>query len=433
MWHCISFLSKCTTKRRQVAATLKALKTNRHILLLVFISFRFLYLVTSLRIPVRIVVAIMDTHRLAARKPNSSRKISSSNGSIHSKRRRLGSAVGSGRRGGRRSAFSGGASVTSGRSISSSRAASKNTSYGLGIARGRSSGGTRKHRAPRSDLLTAQQQPPRQSHVLCAVGENLARETCVVSLDLSAPFLITVTKQSNGQSYSETIACLSVLCPHEVLMNEGRYHSPLARKILGHYDLKRQQMNTQQQQQQQQQQEKEKPQNRDASMASRGRNESASDPSCDEETIVKFISRSCFDQTKGADLLRKLARQDTYDSMLVDDYILLSSSHAILHYAQVTLGAVSFVKHSLEVKVHTGGHNNNKMEIDRSTLLQLELLTNNGCKSSSSSLSNRKHSLIATIDCTKTGVGHRLLRTTLMAPPCRYVLNTTYIAIMPNL
>ena len=366
----------------------------------------------------------MDPHRIAARIPNSSRKISS----IHSKRRRVGTEVGSCRRGGRRSAFSGGASVTSGRSISSSRAASKKTSYGLGIARGRSSGGTHKHKAPRSDLLTAQQQqqPPRKSHVLCAIGENLARETCVVSLDLSAPFLITVTKQSNGQSYSETIACMSVLCPHEVLMNEGRYHSPLARKILGHFDIQRQQKN----QQQQQQQEKEKPQNRDAAMASMGRNESSRDPSYDEETIVKFISRSCFDQTKGADLLRKLARQDTYDSMLVDDYILLSSSHAILHYAQVTLGAVSFVKHSLDVKVHTGGHNHNKMEIDRSTLLQLELLTNNGCKSSSSSLSNRKHSLIATMDCTKTGVGHRLLRTTLMAPPCRYVLNTPYSATM---
>lgn len=248
---------------------------------------------------------------------------------------------------------------------------------------------------------------PPSSHVLCAIGENLARETCVVSLDLSAPFLLTATKQSNGQSYSETVACLSVLCPHEVLMNEGRYHSPLARKVVGHFDLKNQQQNQKQQNHQDE--------NRKGSK----------EPSDDEETIVKFISRSYFDQTKGADLLKKLARQDTYDSTLVDEYILLSSSHAILHYAQITLGAVSFARHSLDVRVHTGGHNHHKMEIDRSTLLQLELLTNNnsggGGSSSSSSSSNRKHSLIATMDRTKTGVGHRLLRTTLMAPPCRYV------------
>ena len=137
----------------------------------------------------------------------------------------------------------------------------------------------------------------------------------------------------------------------------------------------------------------------------------------DEETVVKFISRSCFDQTKGSELLRKVARQDTYDSTLVDEYILSSSAHAVLHYAQVTLGAVAFARHSLDVRVHTGGHNHNKMEIDRSTILQLELLTNN---SNSDSKSSRKESLLSTVDCTKTGVGHRLLRTTLMAPPCRY-------------
>jgi DNA mismatch repair ATPase MutS len=189
-------------------------------------------------------------------------------------------------------------------------------------------------------------------------------------------------------------------------MNEGRYHSPLARKVLQHFDLQR----------------GAKHDGEDGSTTAAAAtataavaSNSSGAPPCDEVTVVKFISRSYFDQTKGADLLRRLARQDTYDSTLVEEYILLSSSHAVLHYTQLTLGAVSFTKHCLDVRVNTGGHNNHRMEIDRSTLLQLELLTNNGAKSSS----NRKHSLISTMDCTKTSVGHRLLRTTLMAPPCR--------------
>ena len=250
-----------------------------------------------------------------------------------------------------------------------------------------------------------------------------------MSIDLSAPFLLTVIKQSNGQSYAETIACLNVLRPHEVLLNEGRYHSPLAQKILGYFDVQRLQK---QKQKKQAELEKKKEQeeagsNTDTAKAiGKERRKSPRESHRDvEETVVKFISRSFFDQTKGAGLLKKLARQDTYDSTLVDEYILLSSSHAVLHYAQVTLGAVAFARHSLDVRVHTGGHNHNKMEIDRSTILQLELLTNNSGSSSNRS-STRKDTLIATMDCTKTGVGHRLLRTTLMAPPCRYVPFTEY-------
>ena len=285
--------------------------------------------------------------------------------------------------------------------------------HNLGIANSNSNSSTSNNRRnntnSNNDTSSTTQHslsPYPTSHIVCAIGENLARETCVVSLDVSAPFLLNVTKQSNGQSYSETISYLSVLCPDEVLMNEGRYHSPLARKVLQHFDLQRGAQHG----------------GEDGSTAAAtsktatavGSNNSDAAP-CDEVTVVKFISRSYFDQTKGADLLRRLARQDTYDSTLVEEYILLSSSHAVLHYTQLTLGAVSFTKHCLDVRVNTGGHNNHRMEIDRSTLLQLELLTNNGAKSSS----NRKHSLISTMDCTKTSVGHRLLRTTLMAPPCR--------------
>jgi len=330
--------------------------------------------------------------------------------------------------GGKRFSFSGGAasSARSERSAVSSSNHRQRQNHQYGIVRGSSSRSVRSSGSSNRSIARNNYNDDNSNnskpHVLCAIGENLARETCVVSLDLSAPFLLTVTKQSNGQSYSETIACLSVLKPHEVLMNEGRYHSPVARKVVQHFDLKNQQNRKCSEQKRKEQFQGWGAASTTSSMILEGfhnkkdhqRKHYENDG---DDTIVKFISRSCFDQTRGAELLRKLARQDTYETAtIVDDYIVLSSSHAILQYSQVTLGAVSFAKHSLDVRVHTGGHDHHKMEIDRSTLLQLELLSNN-----SNNNNNRKHSLIATMDCTKTGVGHRLLRTTLMAPPCRYV------------
>ncbi len=205
-------------------------------------------------------------------------------------------------------------------------------------------------------------------HIVCAVGENLARETCVASLDAGTPISLQVTKQSNGQTYAETIAYLEMLKPDEILLNEGRKNSPLARKIMQLYF--------------------------DSEM---------------DETVVKFVSRSCFDQTKGAELLKRLARTETFDPTLVEEYILLSSTHALLHYTQQTLGA-SFSRKCLDVCVNSGGKN--RMAIDRTTLLQLELLIN-------AKTGKTKDSLVSSIDCTKTTVGTRLLRTTLMAPPCR--------------
>lgn len=52
-------------------------------------------------------------------------------------------------------------------------------------------------------------------HVVCAVSENLARETCVASMDAGAPTTLHVTKQGNGQTYAETMAYLQVLKPDE--------------------------------------------------------------------------------------------------------------------------------------------------------------------------------------------------------------------------
>ena len=124
---------------------------------------------------------------------------------------------------------------------------------------------------------------------------------------------------------------------------------------------------------------------------------------------MKFVPRSYFDQTKGAELLRKLARKGTYDATIVEEYILLSSSHAVLQYSQLCLGA-SLTRGSLTLDINVGG--NQRMNIDRSTMTNLELLVN-------AKTGKVANSLVGTLDCTKTSMGGRLLRTNLMAPPTR--------------
>eukprot|EP00934_Nitzschia_sp_Nitz4_P003972 Nitzschia sp. Nitz4//scaffold166_size90379//12662//15701//NITZ4_005047-RA/size90379-processed-gene-0.104-mRNA-1//1//CDS//3329538166//3962//frame0 len=221
-------------------------------------------------------------------------------------------------------------------------------------------------------------------HIVCAIGENLARETCVASVDSGTPVSIEITKQGNGQTYAETLAYLEALKPDEVLLNEGRKNSPLGRKIQQFYANEV-----------------------EDDTIPRAHAASDQEPRC--STVVKFVPRSFFDQTKGAEMLRKLSRTDTYDATILEEYILLASSHAVLHYTQLTLG-VHFSRRTLAITVNSGG--GNRMAIDRSTLLHLELLTN-------AKTGKTKNSLVSNIDLTKTSVGTRLLRTSLIAPPCR--------------
>lgn len=274
-----------------------------------------------------------------------------------------------------------------------------------------------------------QTQTKATAHIVCAVAENLARETCVASLDAGAPTVLHATKQGNGQTYAETLAYLELLQPDEVLLNEGRQTSQLARKILELYSVTtttanadngsavlRDKTNGRNIAQRRRQRNLWKT----GTMASINEDKHYNQSSVEEsdeygdsvrhtrkQVIVKFISRVCFDQTKGAELLRVVAREETYDAKLVEDYILLSSANAVLRYTQQHLGAC-LTRNSLNLHINAGG--NHRMAIDRSTLLQLELLMN-------AKTGKLKDSLVGSIDCTKTTVGSRLLRTNLMSPP----------------
>ena len=250
-------------------------------------------------------------------------------------------------------------------------------------------------------------------HIVCAISENLAKETCVASLDAGSPTSLHVTKQGNGQTYAETLAYLQVLQPDEILLNEGRKNSQLVQKILAMYNSSAIMENPMVAQRKRRGKSDGAPQrDRASSIASPtndGNEQADLSGACRTSTVVKFIPRAHFDQTKGADLLRRVARPDSYDSSVAEEYILLSSCHAVLQYTQLCLGA-DFGRSCLQICINAGG--NNRMTIDRSSLLNLELLSN-------AMTGKTGDSLIGTIDCTKTTVGSRLLRTNLMAPPTR--------------
>lgn len=266
-------------------------------------------------------------------------------------------------------------------------------------------------------------------HIVCAISENLAKETCVTSLDAGSPTSLLITKQGNGQTYAETLSYLELLQPDEVLLNEGRRNSQLAKKVLSLYkqaqstenpiDTSRRARETKRKSASRRSRHFSttafgEPSNINNMLADSDDDDDEIPPGglagpCSTSTVVKFVPRAYFDQTKGAELLQRIARSDTYDPSLVEEYILLSSAHAALLYTQLCLGA-NFARNSIHLNVNAGG--NNRMNIDRSTLLHLELLAN-------AKTGKMANSLIGTIDCTKTTVGSRLLRTNLMAPPMR--------------
>jgi hypothetical protein len=71
--------------------------------------------------------------------------------------------------------------------------------------------------------------------------------------------------------------------------------------------------------------------------------------------VVKFVPGAFFNQTKGAEVLRRLARAGACDASLVEEYILLLSSHAVVHYAQLCLGA-GLARNTLALDVNADGH-----------------------------------------------------------------------------
>jgi len=146
---------------------------------------------------------------------------------------------------------------------------------------------------------------------------------------------------------SQTLLALDVLAPDEIIVNEGRKGSALVKKVCSYYQN-----------------------------APRPQDDSAPSPSPHSNfvTVVKPISRVHFDQTKGAELLSKVALSSTFNSDMLTEFIVPSAANAALTYCQGTT-SVTFSPHCLSISLNAS-ELNSRMTIDRSTIMNLELLTN---------------------------------------------------------
>ena len=93
-------------------------------------------------------------------------------------------------------------------------------------------------------LNPANKSTRKSTHIVCAISENLARDTCIASVDALSPTELTVLKFANSLTYAETIMALDLLGPDECLLSESRRAAPLSVKIHSFFENKTNQQNS---------------------------------------------------------------------------------------------------------------------------------------------------------------------------------------------
>ncbi|CAI8589131.1 unnamed protein product [Vicia faba] len=126
------------------------------------------------------------------------------------------------------------------------------------------------------------------------------------------------------------------------------------------------------------------------------------------------LSRGCFDDTKGAILIKNLAARDPsalgLDSYYKQYYLCLAAAAAVLKWTEAEKGVV-VTNHSLSVTFNgTFDH----MNIDATSVQNLEIIE--PFHSALLGTSNKKRSLFHMLKTTKTVGGTRLLRANLLQP-----------------
>lgn len=173
---------------------------------------------------------------------------------------------------------------------------------------------------------------------------------------------------TDSHSYSETISLVEELGPHEVLLHDGCKGSVLSMKVVETVDR-------------------------------------MSADSQSDNCRVMYISRQYFDQDKGADMLTCIL-SGKVDADLVAKYTVLAGSYCLLRYVENCDG-INFAPHS--VRLVYGNDRRGKLSIDRRSSINLELIAN-------AKTDRHKQSLYGTINCTKTVVGARLLKASILRP-----------------
>lgn len=134
-----------------------------------------------------------------------------------------------------------------------------------------------------------------------------------------------------------------------------------------------------------------------------------------------FISRQYFDQDRGADLLKKVLHGNV-DADLIAKYIVLSGAYCLLRYVENCSGS-TFASNSLRVEY--GATSSVRMNVDRRTAINLELICN-------AKTGKQKESLFGVINHTKTAVGARLLRSNILRPSTDIITINTRLDLVED-
>lgn len=199
---------------------------------------------------------------------------------------------------------------------------------------------------------------------VCAVLENRAREICVCKISMSHLSTIEIHLVSDCHSYVETMMLLESLSPQEILLRDGTSSSTLSKKVTRYVDT------------------------------------------AGSDARILYISRQYFDQDRGYELLKHVIA-GVVDADLVAKYVVLAGCFALLRYVE-NIRQQTFAASSMRLvsgRDNTGGH----LLIDRRTALNLELVNN-------ARSGRQKDSVFGCIDYTRTAVGARFLRSTLLNP-----------------
>ncbi len=199
------------------------------------------------------------------------------------------------------------------------------------------------------------------------ITENRAREVGIASCDLGALHRIELAQISDNQSYTQTSVLLGLLRPAEIIFSRSQAERVLTRKVLEDWGID-------------------------------------TNPDGAE---VKLIGRAYFDEVRGRAAARALSASGEGgadgDGDGADKYLAFASLAALLKYIE-SLQHITFAPASVHFVWRAG---RGKMSIDFESVRNLELLQ--GTRPGSTPL-------FSVINHTRTKVGARLLRSSLLAP-----------------
>ncbi|TMW68241.1 hypothetical protein Poli38472_005709 [Pythium oligandrum] len=200
----------------------------------------------------------------------------------------------------------------------------------------------------------------RSSFLIAAVAENRAREVGICAVDLAAPYELLLWNVIDSQSYAETLTLLQVYQPVEILVVETA-----------------------------------KPQHV---------NDAINKASIRSTSRIVPVGRKYFDQTKGAEDLRRVMA-NRIDVNISRNYVVMAAVSCMLQYVEFIQG-VFIAEKTMKVVLNPSS---NKLLLDQATITSLELVR---CSRGDST----RQSLWGILNNTKTSAGNRLLRSTMLQP-----------------